>query len=307
MDSLRRFHLNGLRAVEAVARLGSLSAAADELGVTAGAVSQQVIRTEEAIGRPVFTRTAAGLRPTEFGLAFTSRLRDGFRQLAAAVDLAGERDANRLTVSVAPVFASKWLVPRLQLFNQLHPGLQVRIEATVALVDIDASDVDVAIRVGQGGWPGVKATAFVGQTIFPVCHPGLAANLKTARDLGRVPIIRDANSVIPWDLWLKATGNKGLELGAGPTFSDLSLCLDAAIAGQGVMMGWPILAADPLSDGRLVMPFAEKAATGQFYWFVTSATRKTPHKVKVFCDWLTAELRASLDRVPGLAAEILLP
>ncbi len=286
--------------MEAVARHGSLAAAADELGVTIGAVSQQVIRTEEALGKPVFNRTASGLRLTPAGQALAARLTGGFRELAAAVDQAMRRDDHRLTVSVAPVFASKWLVPRLHLFSQRHPDIQVRIDATITLVDIDTSDVDVAIRVGRGGWTGVKATPFVGQTVFPVCHPRLAEQLKRPADLVKVPIIRDANLTIPWSSWLEPAGVPDLKLGPGPTFSDSSLCLDAAIAGQGVMLGWPILTADALADGRLAMPYAIRPFTGEHYWFITSANRKAPRKVELFCAWVVAELKESLARVAGL-------
>jgi len=304
MISLRDLHLNGLRAVEAVARLGSLGDAAQELGVTAGAVSQQVIRTEEALGRPVFERTPHGLRPTAFGVAFTDQLQAGFRQLAAAVELTNRQHANRLTVSVAPVLAAKWLVWRLDGFHSEHPELQVRIDASVGLVDFDSSDVDVAVRVGQGGWPGVHASAFIGQTVFPVCSRAIAAGLTSPADLAHTPVIRDANSMVLWDTWLAATGNRAVTLAAGPTYSDAALCLDAATAGQGVMLGWPTLAADALAAGRLVMPFPLKVPTGHAYWFVTPQNRPRPRKVAAFCDWLVRELYASLRSVPELADEV---
>ncbi|TIS71834.1 MAG: LysR family transcriptional regulator, partial [Mesorhizobium sp.] len=113
MAMLNRVHLNGLRAVETVARLGSLSAAASELNVSASAVSQQVKRTEEQLGQALFERTASGLVLTEFGTVFAGRLGAGFRELAQAIALADEASQCTLVVSVAPAFASKWLLPRL--------------------------------------------------------------------------------------------------------------------------------------------------------------------------------------------------
>ena len=116
MKNLNSVHLNGLRAVEAVGRLGSLQAAADELGVTIGAVSQQVIKSEAQLGRPLFERTPKGMTVTETGASILARLREGFQALSAAVALAQHRDDNILTISVAPVFAARWLVYRLDRF-----------------------------------------------------------------------------------------------------------------------------------------------------------------------------------------------
>ncbi|RUU38485.1 LysR family transcriptional regulator, partial [Mesorhizobium sp. M6A.T.Ca.TU.002.02.2.1] len=130
MVMLNRVHLNGLRAVETVARLGSLSAAASELNVSASAVSQQVKRTEEQLGQALFERTASGLVLTEFGTVFTARLGAGFRELAQAVALADEASECTLVVSVAPAFASKWLLPRLSRHFARHPNVLLRIDAS---------------------------------------------------------------------------------------------------------------------------------------------------------------------------------
>src|SRR3712207_398461 len=135
MRNLSRFHLNALRALEAAGRLGSLRAAAGELGVTIGAVSQQVLKAEEQLGRPVFERHPRGLRPTPFGHEVLRYLAAGFAEIAAGVAIADRRREGVLTVSVAPVFASKWLVWRLQRFRELQPNIRIRIDADVALVD----------------------------------------------------------------------------------------------------------------------------------------------------------------------------
>jgi LysR family glycine cleavage system transcriptional activator len=150
MRNLNRYHLNGLRAVEAVGRLGTLRAAAAELGVTVGAVSQQILKSEEQFGRSLFERLPKGLTPTPFGQEVLRHLTAGFAEISAGVALAERRRDDVLTVSVAPVFAGKWLVWRLQRFRDQHPDIHVRIDAEVALVDPDTSDVDVCVRVGRG-------------------------------------------------------------------------------------------------------------------------------------------------------------
>src|SRR5258708_28300025 len=168
MPDLRAVHLNGLRAVEAVARRGSLLKAAEELGVSVSAVSQQVGRREKQIGRSLFERTRDGLALTEFGALFATRLSAGFRELAQAVAMADDSAANMLVVSVAPAFASRWLVPRLSRFYARHPELALRIDATTRLVDFNRSDVDLAIRMGDGKWPGAQAELLLALEIFPV-------------------------------------------------------------------------------------------------------------------------------------------
>jgi LysR family transcriptional regulator, glycine cleavage system transcriptional activator len=295
MRNLSRFHLTGLRAVEAAGRLGTLRAAADELGVTIGAVSQQILKAEEQFGRPLFERLPKGLRPTPFGQDILKYLTAGFVEISAGLAFAERRRDDVLTVSVAPVFASKWLVWRLQRFHEQNPDIRIRIDADVALVDPDTSDVDVCIRVGWGNWPHVKAEKLIDQLIFPVCSPLLGKRLRTPSDLAAVPIIREPTPMFGWNAWLGPNGLDDSILGDGPVFSDASLCLDAAVAGQGVFLAWETLAGDAMSFGRLSAPFPDRYATGIAYWFVTSRTLPQTRAVKAFHDWLKAEL-ASMER-----------
>lgn len=290
MKELNRVHLNGLRALEAAARLGSLQRAAAELGVTPGAVSQHVIRAEQQLGRQVLERTREGFRPTAFGEILLPRLSAGFRELDAALAAAHRRDDDILTISVAPVFAAKWLVFRLARFAERRPDIRVRIDATTALIDIETSDVDLAIRVGPGGWPGVRAEHFMEQEVFPVCAPALAGKLRTPADLLSVPVVVDANSAIPWDVWLRQFGLSERQLTVGNSFTDAALAFDAAIAGQGVFLGWQILAEYALRAGTLVQPFPQRVRPGAGYYLVTSPNRREERKVTDFKAWIRQEI-----------------
>ncbi len=299
MKNLNRINLGGLRAVEAVGRLGSLRAAAEELGVTAGAVSQQVQKTEQQLGRDLFERRPKGLVLTEHGEAVLQRLTRGLTELSSAVALAERTREDSLTVSVAPVFAAKWLVWRLKDFYRKHPGIRVRIDSNIALVDPNLSDVDLCIRVGKGDWADVKADKLIDQRIFPVCSPALAQQIKRPEDLAKHPIIRDAGQVYSWDLWLQPNGSEEAILGEGPTFSDGSLCLDAAIAGQGVFLAWETLAADSLMMGRLAAPLPGRFRTGLAYWFVVGKHRPSSRGVRLFEAWLREQLDLSLQAGNG--------
>ncbi|WP_223475423.1 LysR substrate-binding domain-containing protein [Oricola indica] len=299
MRNLNRVHLTSLRAVEAVGRLGNLAAAADELGVTPGAVSQQVQRAEEALGRSLFSREAKGLRLTPLGAEVCERLTAGMRELSRGVALAERRAHGVLTISIAPIFASKWLVWKLDGFRKVDPDIRVRIDADVGLVDPNTADVDACIRVGRGKYPGVKAEWMLDQEVFPVCNPRLAQSLKKPSDLANVPIIRDRYAMFEWDVWLKPNGLDASILGEGPVYSDGALGLDAAIAGQGVFLAWEPLASYALASGQAVAPFPDRYPTGESYWFVTGETaRGNPHVTR-FRDWLTAELQSSVGGISG--------
>ncbi|WP_114388952.1 LysR substrate-binding domain-containing protein [Notoacmeibacter marinus] len=293
MSELSRVHLNALRAAEAVGRTGSLKGAATEIGVTPGAISQHLIGLERQLGHRIFERSATGMLPTPFGEKFLPQLTEGFGYLDQALLAARKRDESVLTLSVAPNFASKWLVPRLAQFSRLHSDIRVRVEATTMLVDLDASDVDLAIRVGNGDYPDVAATFLAPQQVFPVCSPDHAKTLKAPADLMAVPILRDVNSVIPWQVWLDKFDMKEEDLPEGYTFSDGALCLEAAIAGQGVMLAWQFLAQDAIAAGQLVAPFPGCQPTGLAYWLLRSERRRPNAAMTAFSKWLRDEVASS--------------
>ncbi|QPH54361.1 LysR substrate-binding domain-containing protein [Pontivivens ytuae] len=289
MNELSRIHLNGLRAVEAVAREGSLAGAAALLGVTPGAVSQHVRRAEAQLGCTLFDRGAGHLVPTPLGAEVADELGRGFGLLAAAVRRARQAGQGTLTVSVAPIFASKWLVWRVQDFAAAHPELSLRIDAAVEMVDLDRSDTDLAIRVGRGPWRGVRAERLARQYVFPVCSPALAE-----RPLAEIPMLVDRNGPDWWAAWRQASGNAEPAGPPGPVYSDGALCLDAAIAGQGVFLAWPTLAGDAIARGQLVIARPGVLDTGASYWMVTRAGEpRLPPKCAAFAAWLRAALAES--------------
>ena len=297
MKDLNAVHLNGLRAAEAAGRLGSLQAAAGELGVTIGAVSQQIIKTEKQLGRVLFERSPRGLVATPFGESFLPRLTGGFETLDQAVASAKRRDETILTISVAPVFAARWLVHRLDRFTEKHPDIRLRIDATTALVNLERAGVDIGIRVGAGDWPDVKAELLLAQEIFPVCSPAIAEKLKQPADILKIPAVIDGHSTLSWEMWLREVGLSGEQMVTRHIFNDASLCLDAAIAGQGVMLAWQTLAAYSLIEKRLVMPFPLRATTGFAHYFVTPPSRRESKTVLAFKQWVRDEIAGSMRRL----------
>lgn len=292
MAPLSKLNFSALRAVEAVARLGSLRLAANELGVTPGAVSQQILKAELQLERRLFERTQRGLVPTAVCLDLSTHLTDGFSKLALGVALTQTKPEDAITISVAPVFAAKWLVRRLGRFAELRPDIRVRIDASGAHATPSPGDVDACIRVGHGNWADLEVEEISPQRVLPVCAPALAERIHTVDDLACVPVIREKNNqLFDWAVWLRPNDALDIDLGEGPVFSDASLCLDAAAAGQGVFLSLEILARDAISSGQLTAALPGQFSTQVSYWFVeASGVRRQPH-VSAFRNWLIEEMQ----------------
>jgi DNA-binding transcriptional LysR family regulator len=285
--------LNALRAIEIVARRGALAPAAEELGVTVGAVSQHLRRAEERLGLELFERTPQGLRPTPALVQVLPQLTGGFTALADGLRALATPDDGVLNVTVGSVFASRWLIWRVNKFSVRHPGLEIRLTVTGTMLDLSRPDIDCGIRFGDGVWPGVTASLIGGQAYQPVCSPLIRERLREPGDLFTVPVIRDETSMLDWGPWLAAAG---LDAGAvlrGPVHSDASLAFDAAIAGQGVLLAADMMTADTLSDGRLVRPFDLPVVGRRGYFLATATGRREPKKVRLFREWLAEEVPAS--------------
>jgi DNA-binding transcriptional LysR family regulator len=281
--------LNALRAIEIVARTGALKPAADELGVTIGAVSQHIRRAEARLGLELFERTPQGLKPTPQLDTIRPQLTGGFTTLLDATQALQRGDDHVLTVTMGSVFASRWLIRRLPNFTAAHPDIEFRMVATAKTVDLARTDIDCAIRFGEGLWPEVMATALGCRAFRPVVSPALAARLKRPEDLMHVPVIEDTATMLSWARWFEAAGVPMPAL-SGPRYSDPSLAFDAAIAGQGVLLAVDRMSADAVTEDRLVQPFATTAETAFDYWFITSTARRVSKKVAVFRDWVMGEM-----------------
>jgi len=285
--------LNALHAIEVVARLRALAPAAAELGVTPGAVSQHIRRAEERLGILLFERTPQGLVPTELLTDLLPMLRSGFQSLAeVGQKLQRGRDCV-LTVTVGNVFASRWLVWRMARFAADHPDIELRLVISGNIVDFGVSDIDCGIRFGHGNWSGMRADPIGGTTFQPVCAPPVAAQLRTPLDIAKTHIIRDEGTMLSWAAWWKMAGVDDPPEVPGPYYTDPAIAFDAAISEQGVLLAVDMMSADAVSDGRLVRPFDLPASNDTGYFLVTPDGRSLPQKVRVFRDWLTAEVPAS--------------
>jgi len=298
MESRRRLPpLNALRAFEAAARHLNFSRAADELSVTPGAVSQQIQNLEDYVGASLFKRTPKGLLLTDAAQTALPALREAFDRLAEAASLlTAAVDGRRLTLTAAPSFAAKWLVPRLGRFEEAHPQVDVWLSADMELVDFAAGEVDLAIRYGSGRYPGLESVRLMNETVIPVASPDLvAANpLNDPSDLSHHILLHDGSpdaddSCPDWSMWLAARGVKGVDGNRGPRFNQSSLVIEAAVGGRGVALAKRTLAQDDLDAGRLVAPLQIATAVDFAYHVVHPKAKGRLPQVKAFVNWITSE------------------
>jgi LysR family transcriptional regulator, glycine cleavage system transcriptional activator len=285
--------LNSLRAFEAAARLLSFSKAADELHVTHGAVSRSVRQLESDLGIQLFERTTRSVRLTPAAAAYAQEIRSALDLLAAATtSVSRQRSSDMLNVTTVDSFAAKWLVPRLFRFRRAYGEIDVRLSTSERLADFVKDGMDIAVRYGQGRYPGLQSELLMEEDLSPVCSPALLGGpqpLRTPEDLKYHTLIHD-DFHVNWSMWLRTAGITGIDPHRGPAFYSSEHALQAAVLGQGVVLGRSALVADDLAAGRLIRPFTIRLPAGLAYYIVYPSLKRPP--VKAFRDWLLAEALA---------------
>jgi LysR family glycine cleavage system transcriptional activator len=294
--------LTSLRAFVATARHLNFIRAAEELHVTSAAVGQQIRLLENYLGQPLFNRVRGQLQLTPAGHALMPGLTDAFDAVLSAMTQFATSDHEQpIRVSVAPSFASKWLIPRLDALRRAAPGLQVLVEASTDLTDLDASDADCVIRFGSGAYPGLAVDHLFSEAVVPVCSPQFADHhglWERPEAIEDVPLLHEEgaehdHACPDWHAWLRAEGLSYRPSRGGFRLNQSSLVLDAAVAGQGLGLGKIRLAEAEIRSGRLVCPLGSPQAVGYSYFFVTSTHKARLMRVDLFRNWLLAEARAA--------------
>jgi LysR family glycine cleavage system transcriptional activator len=290
--------LNALRAFEAAGRHLSLTHAARELHVTPAAVSHQVKALEERLGVKLFRRVSRGLVLSGAGQALLPQLSEGFDRLEQALAAVERVERHRpLTVSVAPSFGAKWLVPRLERLREKHPELDVRIDANPQPVDLEREGIDVAVRYGPGRYPGLHVERLMDEEVLPVCSPALLARgvpLREPADLAHHPLLHHEqpggdSSYPDWRMWLLAAGVPEVDATRGSRFTLAGMAVQAALDGQGVALVGRTLVERDVAAGRLVTPFPGGLPQHFAYWLVCPPRSADSPRVKAFRDWIMSE------------------
>ena len=303
--------LNSLRAFLAVASHLNFSKAAAELNVTPAAVSHQIKGLEEYVGTRLLSRTKRRVLLTEAGDACLPELREAFGLLNSAMSkVHPERKGAMITVSVAPAFASKWLMPRLETFVAAYPEIDVRVAATASLADLNDGTTDIAIRFGRGKVDGAHVERLLSESMAPLCAPGLLKGehpIRAPGDLRHHQLIHDvsvpaANARPSWKTWFDLAGISGGDASRGLRFTLADLALQAAINGAGVVLGRLTLARDDIEARRLVLPFKLAIPMDYGYFVLTSRPKMKEPSVVLFRDWLLANARERHDSTRLIAA-----
>lgn len=278
--------LNGLRAFDVAGRLLSFRAAADEMGVTQGAVAQQVRQLEAELGIRLFDRLPKGLALTGAGRSYHGRIAEAFAALrAATAQLRPEPD--KVTISVTPTFASKWLIPNLPDFAEKHPDIDLRILATERVSSFHSDGVDLAVRQGEPPFgAALNTTLLFEQDVIAVAAPGLVevGQLPASPEtLSRLPKIHDTHDLWPRflaEVGLADQGRRGLRL------SQTALAVDAAISGQGVALVSRFLVSGDIAAGKLLEIGALRNVEPRHFFLLTLRRSAPNAAIDTVVSWL---------------------
>jgi LysR family transcriptional regulator, glycine cleavage system transcriptional activator len=283
--------LNALRAFDAVARLGGVRLAAESLFVTPGAISQQVRLLEKDLGVALLERKGRLVALTDAGKGLHANTSKHLRAIALAAQNARPRPC-AVSVTTVPSFAVRWLVPRLKSFTDAHSDVEVRIEAHPALADLNTGPWDLAIREGQGRYPGTASQLLFDLALVPVASPGYARRIfgKGGGGWPKARLLHEADHPW-WRQWADTMNQPGMDLNGGLYFSHTIMEITAATDGQGIALVPDIFVDQALADGSLVAVDPRVLPAGVGLHIVWSAAREAtmPQAVRVFRDWVLAE------------------
>lgn len=294
--SLRLPPLSALRFFEAAGRHQSFKRAAEELNVTPSAVSHGVVGLEQALGVALFLRGARGLALTPAGADYLAYVGEALSLIAIGTQrLPGEPADRTVTVSCAPTFASRWLLPRLRSFSDRWPAVSITVDTSRRQVGFPVDGFDFAIRMSRAPVGGLAWTRLLGERLVPVCSPSYRDRLRDAAqavDLRKATLIHVIAAGEDWQTWLDAQGIDGIALKGGLRFDSIQLAFEAAAAGLGVALGRRPLVDRELATGALVEAVPETIVAETAYWLVSSEGADRRADLLGFKRWLIEQTQA---------------
>jgi DNA-binding transcriptional LysR family regulator len=270
-----------LSALSHLANLGSLTAAAEQLGVTRSALSHRIADLEKSLGVTLVRKAGRKLALTEEGERLLASVGDALERIEAAVK-PFRRDRSEIRLSTVTTFASHWLIPRLADFQAKHPRIEVTISTTTRAVDLGREDIDAAIRHGRGTWKGLTSTLLFKETLMPIGAPSVAARFRPGQG---VPLIRARSRFMDWSRWQQSASafpGKAKWL----TVETRAQALEAAIAGAGIAMMDMAYIGPHVRAGRLALLAERPLQLSTGYYFVHAPRAKDIHLLRRFRDWV---------------------
>ena len=305
----RPISVGNLRAFEAVARHLNFRAAAEELALTQSAVSRQIQALETEVGVALFLRHTRAVELTSAGSQLLRASVPAVERIDSAIRLVRQSAGRRsVAISTWASFASMWLIPRLEAFQRLHPDIDIRIDATDAAVDMDTTDVDIALRYSAPGPLVAGGQRLFGEQLTIVASPWLlkgSSPLKKPQDLARFALIEasDAHRThqlqwLSWRRWFTENGTPDLEPKRWLYFNYAHQIVQAALTGQGVALARLPLVADSLASGALVEVLPKHRLDSPLaYWLISGPRAKDRPEIQAFCAWLTAQAKTTRETI----------
>lgn len=283
--------LASLRALEALDRLGTATAAAQELNLTQSAVSRQLAVLEEQLGAPLIKREKRKMTMTDAGARYAMEIRDALSQISkASMQVLLHPGAGGLSLAILPSFGMRWLVPRLAQFATLHPDVAVNLSTRITPVSFDTENFDAAIQYGRGAWKNCQSLLLCEETLIPVCAPKMLEghSVEQAGDLSALPLLHIETRPEAWNTWLASHGAPPAT-SAGTRFDQFSTITQAAIHGLGVALLPDFIANQELAAGRLATAFqGPTRSIGAYYLVWPDKNANTP-PLRVFRDWIATQ------------------
>lgn len=284
--------LPALRAFEAAARLGSFQDAADALGVSATAISHHVRGLEAHLNEQLFIRRVRRVHLTDEGKRLSQGVSKAFRILEESVNsVDSQRQKTKIRIALGPSFATRWLLPRFSEFCAQFPNVDLELVQTPLLVTPQNVDADIFITWGDGVFPGMTSEPLVNIITVPVSNPTLIKRLgtpQTPSDLLSFPLIHQRDT-LGWNAWFETAGVQLQAPLSGPIIEDTNVVLQAAIAGQGIVMGWIPLINEELKSGALVQLFDAVLSEHRAYFLVRRETGPREKEINLICRWLVKQ------------------
>lgn len=287
-----------LRTFEAAARRLSFTLAAAELHLTQSAVSRQIQQLEASLGVLLFERRHRALSLTEAGGVMQRAVTDSLERLRDATARVRASSAPRqVAITTTPGFASLWLIPKLARFTGTHPQVDVRVSATLDVLDLESSRIDIAVRfapISRGVGP-----ALFEESVVPLCAPRLAEALHAPSDLSGLTLLTidyadpGETATTDWEPWLRVMGLADLRMKSTLRFTHYADAVAAAVAGQGVVIGRMPLLRELVGDGRLVAPLGGGAVSRRAYFVEMSKRAAGNRDAQDFAQWLRDEAEAA--------------
>ncbi len=289
---------SALAAFDSVARLGSFSAAAEELSLTQGAISRQIQTLEQQLGVRLFERTSRGVGLTQAGGTYQRAISAALSEIrAASLNVMTGMHSNTLNLAILPTFGTRWLLPRVPGFVAAHPQITFNFATRIGVFDFDREGLDAAIHIGQPDWPGAECIYLMGETVAPVASPAFLAEhpISTPGDLARLPLLHMASRPGAWRHWFEHAGLTPPPA-QGMRFEQFSNVAQACMAGLGVALMPLFLIDSELKNGQLVTACDLPVKSTSAYYLAVPQKKANFEPVLRFRDWL-------LDQVARFVAE----